>query len=397
MRAAQASAVVLSHASGWSDWVAVAACVVALAPAGARWLRVAQREHYIAGAASRFAVRWWRSEPLDVAVVVLGLAGVFLSGRWALCALAAAGAAIVGPLHLSVRGRTSRLVWTRRLRTLACLWVVLQGALVGIGAAVGAPAPFAAAGALAAPALVDVALFLTAPLERRLSQRYVRSAEHRLLRVQPTIVGITGSYGKTSTKNHLAHLVTGSRAVVASPASFNNRVGLARAVNEQLADGTEVFIAEMGTYGPGEIRALCGWCPPAIAVITAIGPVHLERFGSEDAILTAKTEITERASVVVLNVDDPRLAALADRLSMPGGRRVVRCSVRDRDADVCVEPAEGGLTVLVRGAVVATQLAVAPGVQPGNLACAVAVALELGVPGDAIAPDGFELKVSSTT
>ncbi len=67
-------------------------------------------------------------------------------------------------------------------------------------------------------------------------------------------MAITGSYGKTSTKGYVAHLVGASRAVVASPASFNNRAGLARAVNEHLAEGTEVFVAEMGTYGPRRDR-----------------------------------------------------------------------------------------------------------------------------------------------
>ncbi len=104
-------------------------------------------------------------------------------------------------------------------------------------------------------------------------------------------MAVTGSYGKTSTKGHIAHLVRPSRTVVATPASFNNRAGLARAVNEHLADGTEVFVAEMGTYGPGEIADLCRWCPPDVAVITAIGPVHLERFGSEERIVEAKSEI----------------------------------------------------------------------------------------------------------
>ena len=75
-------------------------------------------------------------------------------------------------------------------------------------------------------------------------------------------MAITGSYGKTTTKVYLAHLLHGSSTVVASPASFNNRAGLSRAVNEHLVPGTEVFVAEMGTYGPGEIAELCRWCPP---------------------------------------------------------------------------------------------------------------------------------------
>ena len=122
-----------------------------------------------------------------------------------------------------------------------------------------------------------------------------------------SIVGIVlgGSYGKTSTKGYLAHLLAGRYSVVASPRSFNNRAGLARTVNELLVPGTDVLIAEMGAYGPGEIAELCRWLPPEVAVITAIGPVHLERFKSLDRTLAAKAEITVGAETVVLNVDDP--------------------------------------------------------------------------------------------
>jgi UDP-N-acetylmuramoyl-tripeptide--D-alanyl-D-alanine ligase len=198
--------------------------------------------------------------------------------------------------------------------------------------------------------------------------------------VAPTVVGITGSFGKTSTKQHVAHLVAGSLTVVASPASFNNRAGLARAVNEQLVPGTDVFVAEMGTYGKGEIAELCQWCPPSIAVITAIGPVHLERFKTLEAIVAAKSEITETASSVVLNVDDPHLAALADRLAAAGTASVVRCSAVDNAADVYVDAAEGLVAVHVDGAVVGSGIPLPGSVRPSNLACALAAAFALGVP-----------------
>jgi UDP-N-acetylmuramoyl-tripeptide--D-alanyl-D-alanine ligase len=285
-----------------------------------------------------------------------------------------------GPLGLTLRGRTSPLAWTRRLRTLAAVWAVLELAVVVAGWLLGVTAPAAVVAALAVPILVDAAGAVTTPLEERLSGRFVTAASSRLARVRPTVVAITGSYGKTSTKGHVAHLVGSSRPVVATPASFNNRAGLARSINEQLADGTEVFVAEMGTYGPGEIADLCRWCPPDVAVITAIGPVHLERFGSEDRIVEAKSEILEHAEVAVIAVDDPRLAAVADAVAS-AGRRVVRCSGHDRAADVCVARSGDGshLSAYVGGTVLAEDLVAAPGVQPTNVACAIGVALALGL------------------
>ncbi len=361
-------------------WLTVAACVLACVPSGLRWLRVAQREHYLPGSASRFAVRWWRVTPLNLALAVVVLAGLVLSVRWPLAGLAAAVGVAAGPVGLSLRGRTSPLAWTRRLRTLALVWAGTELVLVAVGAVLGPAAPVAALAAVAVPLLVDVACLITAPVERRLANRFVEEAGARLARVHPTVVGITGSYGKTSTKGHIAQLVRPSRTVVATPASFNNRAGLARAVNEHLADGTEVFVAEMGTYGPGEIAELCRWCPPDIAVITAIGPVHLERFGSEERIIEAKSEILVTAREVVLPVDDTRLAAVAAGAAAEG-KRVRRCSAVDRRADVCVVRSPDGSTVsaYVGGRTVAEDVTVPTGTQPTNVACAVAVALALGI------------------
>lgn len=363
------------------DAAVVAACSAATAPAGLRWLRVAQREHYLTDAASRFALRWWGGSPVNVIGLVLAAAGIVLCSRWPATAFATAAVVASGPLGLGVKGRTAPLAWTRRFRTLAAVWLALQAAAVVAGALRGVGPVVSASAALAVPAIVDIACALTSPIERRLAGRFVRRAAARLRRVGPKVVAITGSYGKTSTKGYVAHLLSGSMAVVASPASFNNRAGLARAVNEHLAEGTDVFVAEMGTYGRGEIAELCRWVPPDVSVITAIGPVHLERFGTEDRIVEAKSEILVPASTVVLVTDDPRLAALADRCESEG-KTVWRVSATDRAADVCVEGLDEDLRVWVRG----EKLTDVPlDARPGNVACAVAVALQLGVSPDVVA------------
>jgi UDP-N-acetylmuramoyl-tripeptide--D-alanyl-D-alanine ligase len=158
--------------------------------------------------------------------------------------------------------------------------------------------------------------------------------------------------------------------------------------------GTEVFVAEMGAYKPREIRALCEWCTPSISTITAIGPVHLERFGSEDNIVVAKSEIFERAATAILNVDDERLAAVADQQAA-AGKRVVRCSSAawkqdavDVIAHIDADQADQ-LVVVTRGVELCriarpdgTGIAVA---HPSNIAVAVAIALELGVDESVIA------------
>jgi UDP-N-acetylmuramoyl-tripeptide--D-alanyl-D-alanine ligase len=131
---------------------------------------------------------------------------------------------------------------------------------------------------------------------------------------------------------------------------------------------------------------LCRWCPPDIAVITAIGPVHLERFHTEARIVEAKSEILVPAADVVLQVDDGRLAALADRAAAEG-KRVLRCSTVDPIADVCVVRSDDGRRLSVRalGEGLAEDVGAPPGLQTGNLACAIAVALVLEVEPQVIA------------
>jgi UDP-N-acetylmuramoyl-tripeptide--D-alanyl-D-alanine ligase len=283
------------------------------------------------------------------------------------------------------------LVWTRRLERLAGVAAAIVAVLVGLAGLGGLAVAAAVATllAVAVPLVVDAALAITGPIERRLGKRFVRQASAKLEAIHPTVVAITGSYGKTSTKGYISHLLSGRYAVVPTPASFNNRAGLARAINENLGPATEVFVAEMGTYGPGEIAEMCSWVRPDIAVITAIGPVHLERMGDEERIARAKAEILQQAAVAVLNVDSPWLIRVADS-AQAEGRRVWRCSAEDRDEDVCVLDCDGTLQVFVSGGqgreklrpLTAIKSADAPAT---NVACAVAVALELGVRPDVIA------------
>jgi len=353
-----------------------------------RWLRVAQREHYLPGSVSRFAARWWLSTPLNRACFVAGAAAALAALAFPPVGLVTGAVVAVAPLGLSLRGRTSRLRWTRRLATVAAATAFVEAAVVAAGALSGSWTGAVVAAALfavASPVALDAALGVTAPVERIAGGRYVTSAVAKLGRIRPTIVAVTGSYGKTTTKGYIAHLVGAYKSTLPSPHSYNNRAGLARTVNDHLGVGTEVLVAEMGAYGPGEIAALCEWLPPEIAVITAIGPAHLERFKTLERTLSAKAEIAERARVVVLNVDDARLRSLAGSLRA-GGKRIIAASGTDRDADVAVIAVPEGLELLVSGRRVGTA-ALGPADRPAplsNAASAAAVALELGLPAEAV-------------
>jgi UDP-N-acetylmuramoyl-tripeptide--D-alanyl-D-alanine ligase len=290
-------------------WVLAGVGAAAAVPAGLRWLRVAQREHYLAGEVTKFRLRWSQSGVINFLIDIAAVFGVIYSiidVRWGFLVPLAQ----VGPIGLPVKGVTSPLAWTDRLRRVATLTGVVLAAALFTGAALDQPV-IVLLPVVLLPSLIDLCLWLLAPYEKRLGDEWVEKAAARLRAVGAEVVAITGSYGKTTTKSHVAHLLTGSKRVVASPASFNNRMGLARAVNENLTPGTEVFVAEMGAYGPGEIAELCEWIPPKVAAMVAIGPVHLERFGTIENIVRSKSEILDRAEVGVVCVDHPLLDGLA--------------------------------------------------------------------------------------
>jgi UDP-N-acetylmuramoyl-tripeptide--D-alanyl-D-alanine ligase len=389
-----------------------------------RWMRVLQREHYEASAMARFVGRWSspqiatvpkskvRVAQFDVAVLTAPrdefqgasryeqdrrrpkpekgirrpvtlthvlifafVVALFFKNEMFLVAVAVLYG-LFSPWGLSIRGRTSALVWTRRATTTAVVATLAAIGVACVGFVASRPWFPAAVVVWAVPVFLDLTTRALKPYEEHRSKKFVDRAVARLNQVHPRVVAITGSYGKTSTKNHLAQLM-GEDGLVATPRSFNNRAGLSRAINENLADGTRIFVAEMGTYGPGEIRSLCSWCVPEIAVVTAIGPVHLERMKRLEVIEGAKYEITERAHVVVLNIDDLVLARWPQRLA-DAGKRVRTAGSLNEAASVRVKVDGPNWTVTVDGAEVGSGPALA-GVQPTNLACALAVALELGL------------------
>ena len=146
---------------------------------------------------------------------------------------------------------------------------------------------------LMAPLILVGANLLLRPVESLLRRRFVARARTTLVEAGPTIIGITGSFGKTSTKVYLQHILNGHYRVGATPKSYNTLMGVCLAINQDLAEdrSLDYYIVEMGAYIPGEIAEICKLARPSISVVTAIGPQHLERFGSIENIVTAKYEI----------------------------------------------------------------------------------------------------------
>jgi UDP-N-acetylmuramoyl-tripeptide--D-alanyl-D-alanine ligase len=203
-----------------------------------------------------------------------------------------------------------------------------------------------------------------------------------------TIIGVTGSSGKTSTKDLLAAVLAPLGEVVAPPGSFNNELGHPWTVLRATTD-TDYLILELSARHPGNIAALAAIAPPSIAVVLNVGTAHLGEFGSREAIAATKAELPQAvpaSGVVILNADDPVVAAMADQTAA----RVVRVA-RSSDADVWAEDvtldelARPRFTLHAAGAQTDVSLAVHGDHQVSNALCAAAVALECGASLDQVA------------
>ncbi len=129
------------------------------------------------------------------------------------------------------------------------------------------------------------------------------------------VVALTGSQGKTSTKDLLAQLLAAAGTTVATAGSFNNELGLPLTVLRADAE-TEFLVLEMGARGVGHLADLCEIAPPRVALVLNVGKAHIGEFGSQEQIARAKGEIVEALpddGVAVLNADDPLVAAMASR------------------------------------------------------------------------------------
>lgn len=218
---------------------------------------------------------------------------------------------------LAMTGRAWRLLATSAAASIGIVLAVAAAAHLAGGWPYDIPA-WALATVLVfvgAPHLLVAADLLLAPVQGAINAHYVRAARGRLQHVAPSVIGVTGSFGKTSAKFCIAALLGGESAAFPTPGSYNTPLGVCRAVNEGLRDEHRYLVVEMGAYGTGEIRELCDLVEPTIGVLTAIGPAHLERFGSLDAIRRTKYELVEslpRDGLAVMNVDDPEVRSLAD-------------------------------------------------------------------------------------
>ncbi|MEO8394886.1 MAG: UDP-N-acetylmuramoyl-tripeptide--D-alanyl-D-alanine ligase [Chloroflexota bacterium] len=180
---------------------------------------------------------------------------------------------------------------------------------------------------LFAPLILVIGNVIMTPVEALFRRRFVDRARRALSEIHPIVIGITGSYGKTSTKTYLAHILNGRYHAYPTPKSYNTLMGVCIAINNDIAGhhNIDYFICEMGAYVPGEIRQICDLVHPSISLVVEVGPQHLERFGTLENIASAKYEIIKalpQDGVGVFNWDNPHIRAMAQR-SYPDTRLTI--------------------------------------------------------------------------
>jgi UDP-N-acetylmuramoyl-tripeptide--D-alanyl-D-alanine ligase len=208
-----------------------------------------------------------------------------------------------------------------------------------------------------------------------------------------TVVGVTGSSGKTSTKDLIAQVLAPLGATVAPPGSFNNELGHPWTVLR--ADrNTRHLVLELSARGPGHIAHLCEVAPPRIGVVLNVGSAHLGEFGSREGIAQTKGELVEALpedGLAVLNADDPLVAAMAARtkarvvfVGETASNSLGKAEIRATDIALDEQARASFHLVTPQGEADVT-LGVHGAHQVGNALSAVAVALELGATVEQIA------------
>lgn len=226
-----------------------------------------------------------------------------------------------------------RLAYTMRVKRLIAARMLLTALLVALAMLFVPRYTFAVAMLLTLDYWTVVANAINRPLEQRITRWYYDDAK-RKLRSMPhlRIIGITGSFGKTSTKHFLYRILSERYNVLMTPGNFNTTLGVVRTIREHLRPHHEVFIVEMGAKQRGDIREICDLVKPQMGIVASVGEMHLETFGSVENVARTKFELIDALPADgfgVVNIDSEAAAAHLATLN----RSVATYSVDNPAAD----------------------------------------------------------------
>lgn len=255
----------------------------------------------------------------NLALLLLAVAGYLCIGHEYYLSVGAVGLFFLcAAIGFRPQKAKKPLVFTSRVKRLLITQLLLAAAIFAAGWWIRpmgirlAPLALGLAGSLSA-LWVLIAHLLNWPIDKGLYTFYFERARKKLAAHDVTVIGVTGSYGKTSTKFILGKLLSVGFNTLITPESYNTPMGLCKVINGSLSPVHQIFVAEMGAGCVGDIRELCRLCNPSYGVISSIGPQHLKTMKTMDNIIRTKFELADhvaaRGGKMFLNFDNEYIAA----------------------------------------------------------------------------------------
>lgn len=285
----------------------------------------------LSGYKTRGVIAWWKSTSLDVLIRYAGLmlfgfitmiifigcfsvyeyvryCAVALYDIFAVVFIVSAGKS--GSNNVKYTGRMVRLMLTAAVVLIGLSALIAWASYVSVYCQT-----LVAALPIVSPFVAIAANYITTPFEKLNNNKYVKRAKAKLNDRAPIVIGITGSYGKTTAKNMLSCMLKTKYTVLATPGSYNTPMGVCKTINNDL-NGEEYFIAELGARYKGDIKELCEIVKPKYGLITAVGDMHLETLGSRENVANVKFELGEAIDsdgLLVLNGYNKSCGELGER------------------------------------------------------------------------------------
>ena len=267
------------------------------------WLRKYMKRQWVLYAGSAFALLW--------IIARRYLAVDILMWLWLLLIIVVFRA-------LNGMSVKKKLVYTARVKRLYICVVILDIAMISLGMSImqryhGAIDINALKGLMLLAVSLKfispvIGCIVNSPMEKCINLRFINDAKRRLKEADNmTVIGVTGSYGKTSVKYYLGELLSVRYNVLITPESYNTPMGVVKTIREHLKPGTDIFVCEMGARHVGDIKEICDIVHPRHGVITSIGPQHLETFFNMENIKNTKFELADALSaggMLFLNGDN---------------------------------------------------------------------------------------------
>lgn len=250
----------------------------------------------------------------SLSILAAALLSMVFSASWLLAAVAVLSLFRVKTAFADYKKAIKKLVFTARIKRLFVTYSLVSVGCVLLAVFVSKYFAYVSlALSFITPLTLIISGVINTPIEKIGAAYYINDAKkilksHKNLKV----IGITGSYGKTSSKFILARILSEKFNVVATPESFNTPMGIVRTVREKLTPPTEIFIAEMGAKKKGDIKEICKIANPDMALVTTVGPQHLDTFGNVETVLSTKLELADwvakKGGNIYLNADNEYLA-----------------------------------------------------------------------------------------